>query len=162
MNEEKPPKLQQLSDRRARLEERKKWLKREMGRIEKEIDALHDPLLSLMSVHGLKNLSLTDGITIYPKTELFCSKMPEVPGEAIVAALQKLGLPFLSYSTAKVKEWLKELIDEAVENGEAEALLTEGLISVFPPELRSMFKVHEKTKTVVLGAKAEKGADYHG
>ena len=141
-----------LFRRRVELEERRKRLEAELKETEALIAKMHEPLLMYMAQQELRNIPLTSGEMIVPRTSFFCSKKKDVNSDAVVEALQLLDLPFLTYSASKLKAWVKEQVEEA---GNVSEILDGGAETVLPQPLRKVLKIYEETITVVMGAKPE-------
>lgn len=138
------------------LEIRKEELSRGLKEVNAEIESLWGPILEEMAMGGVLSIPLEEGPRLSKRRDIFCSKASGVPTQLVAQALKAEGLDWMvgeSYDSGKLKEHIKALDEAAIEAKD----MPDDIAELLPEDLRHLFRVSERTRIVVSGAKALAG-----
>ena len=127
------------------LEGKRRELESELKAVEAEISNLSNRILEDWADRGQRNATVGK-LTVFTRSEMYCSKRPEYSGQDLARVLMDLGIgQAVGYNAASLKSYIKERLGTA--NGDGDDIPTDtDLDAVLPPELAAMITVGENVR----------------
>lgn len=128
------------------IEHERRELEAALKKLDTEAKSLEASILEDWADRSQRNASV-GGLSVFVRTEMYCSKRPEVDGQQLAEALIRHGLSkAVGYNAQSLKSWIKERLVEAA--GESDDDIPQGINveSVVPPDLMGLIVVGENVR----------------
>lgn len=121
------------------LTREKKRRESELSEINDKLTALSDLLCEQMAAQGVQNVKMTDGSTLYIRTDRYVNKRSGVSQQQVCDVLERLDLGYmvsLGYNAASLKSKVKEMQEQE---------------EAIPEELSTLLNIGEMRRVVAVG-----------